>query len=184
MQNNLPFPYTIKRNARSRNLRLTILRDGSVRVTIPKRASMTQAENFLRSRSKWVEEKLNHIKTLPPSPFAHFTTEYYRQHKESARAQLTERLESFATRYGFSYRSIAIRNQKTCWGSCSRNRIISLNYKIIFLPEEIQDYILVHELCHLKEMNHSPKFWALVESIIPEYTQRRNELRRIGVTYH
>lgn len=141
---------------------------------------MTQAENFVRSKSSWVEEKLHHIKTLPPSPFSEFTPAHYRQHKESARKLLTQKLEYFASRYGFSFRTIAIRNQKTCWGSCSRNRIISLNYKIIFLPEEIQDYILVHELCHLKEMNHSAKFWALVESILPDYRQRRSALRAVG----
>jgi predicted metal-dependent hydrolase len=142
---------------------------------------MIQAENFVRSRANWVEEKLRHLQSLPPSPLSQYTPEHYRQHKASARKILTEKLALFATRYGFTYRSIAIRNQKTCWGSCSRNRIISLNYKIIFLPEAIQDYILIHELCHLKEMNHSVRFWALVERIMPDYQARRVALRKVGL---
>lgn len=89
----------------------------------------------------------------------------------------------YAQVYGFSYRAITIRNQRTCWGSCSRKKTLSFNYKLIFLPARVQEYVVVHELCHLREMNHSPKFWTLVSQIIPDYTERRRELRRLGVQY-
>ena len=103
---------------------------------------------------------------------------HYLKHKEDARVLINERAEYFSVEYGFKYNRISIRNQKTRWGSCSTKGNLNFNYKIFFLSPEMRDYIIVHELCHLKEFNHSSKFWALVEEITPNYREIRKEIKK------
>lgn len=94
-----------------------------------------------------------------------------------AKNYLTERTKELAQKYKFRIGQIRIRNQKTRWGSCSTSGNISLNYRLMKYRKEIIDYVIIHELCHLKEMNHSKKFWMLVEKIIPEYKIAKKELK-------
>jgi predicted metal-dependent hydrolase len=96
----------------------------------------------------------------------------------AARRLVGSRLFEFNEVYGFRYARISIRSQRTRWGSASSRGNLSFNYRIIFLPPELQDLIIAHELCHLQEMNHSPAFWSLVEKAIPDYRRLRKELRR------
>jgi predicted metal-dependent hydrolase len=97
--------------------------------------------------------------------------------KHLAKKYLTERIEKLARKYNFIFKQVRIRNQKTRWGSCSTKGSISLNYKLMRYRKEVIDYVIIHELCHLKEMNHSKKFWKLVEEIIPDYKNLKKELR-------
>lgn len=106
-------------------------------------------------------------------------TQHYVANKESARALVLARLEHWNRFYGFSYNRVAIRNQKTCWGSCTSKKNLNFSYKLMFLPEHLMDYIIVHELCHLKELNHGKGFWDLVGESIPEYKSHVRELRHI-----
>ena len=103
----------------------------------------------------------------------------YSKNKELAREILTKKVESFNVHYKLSYNKIAIRNQKTRWGSCSSLKNLNFNYRLIYLPGHLIDYIVVHELCHLKEMNHGKNFWLLVGETIPDYKRRIKELRDI-----
>ncbi|HEY5383150.1 MAG TPA: M48 family metallopeptidase [Candidatus Paceibacterota bacterium] len=96
----------------------------------------------------------------------------------AARALVTERLDYFNRHYGFIYGKVFIRNTRTRWGSCSSRGNLGFNYRIIKLSPHLADYIVVHELCHLKEFNHSPQFWALVAETVPEWKLLRRELRR------
>lgn len=80
--------------------------------------------------------------------------------------------------YGFTYNRIAIRNTRNCWGSCTSLKNLNFSYKILFLPEHLQDYIIVHELCHLQELNHKAEFWLLVAQTIPEYKECIKELKQ------
>ena len=106
-------------------------------------------------------------------------SKHYVQHKELARTFVCERVEVFAREHGFAYKRISIRNTRRSWGSCSELGNLNFNYKVIFLPEVLAEYIIVHELCHLWEFNHSARFWAHVEAILPDYRARRKLLRRV-----
>ena len=103
---------------------------------------------------------------------------HYLQHREMARSLVWQKIAYFQTRYNFAVKKIAVRNQKTRWGSCSKRGNLNFNYKIAFIPEHLADYIIFHELCHLKEFNHSPNFWALVALEIPDYQARKTELKK------
>jgi predicted metal-dependent hydrolase len=106
------------------------------------------------------------------------------KHKEEARRLVAEKLTAWAPISGAAFGKVSIRNQKTVWGSCSKKGDLSFNYKIVFLPPDLQDYLIVHELSHLKEMNHSPRFWALVARCIPNYEAHRRSLRKRGPKYY
>ncbi len=97
--------------------------------------------------------------------------------RHRAKSYLPQRTEILASKYGFVIREVRIRNQKTRWGSCSAFGSISLNYRLMKYRFELIDYVIIHELCHLKEMNHSVKFWKLVEKIVPNYKLLKRELR-------
>ena len=103
-------------------------------------------------------------------------TKHYMKHKEIARAFVLTHLARYAEEHGFEYNRVAIRNSRRSWGSCSELGNLNFHYKIIFLPQELAEYLIVHELCHLRELNHSPKFWAHVESILPNYKECRRRL--------
>ena len=104
-------------------------------------------------------------------------TKHYAEHKELAREFVLARLAYFNEFYGFAYNRVAIRNQKRCWGSCTSLKNLNFSYKLLFLPPHLADYIIVHELCHLVELNHGRDFWALVEKQMPDYKSHVRELR-------
>lgn len=101
----------------------------------------------------------------------------YLTRKEEARALIIGRLEYFNQFYNFVYKRVSVRQQRTRWGSCSRQGNLNFNYRLLDLSPDISDYIIVHELCHLKEFNHSSRFWSLVAQIIPDYAARRAKLQ-------
>jgi len=99
--------------------------------------------------------------------------------RERARRLVYEKLEYWNSYYNFSYKRIAIRDQKTRWGSCSSKKNLNFNYRILYLPEELQDYLIVHELCHVAEMNHGRNYWRLVSRTQPDYKKQGKALRRL-----
>jgi predicted metal-dependent hydrolase len=101
----------------------------------------------------------------------------YLKYKDQALILVKNKLEHFNQFYNFKYNKVTIRNQSTRWGSCSRRGNINFNYKLALLPENLVDYVIVHELCHLGEFNHSKDFWDLVARTIPDFKERRQELR-------
>ncbi|HEY0964560.1 MAG TPA: M48 family metallopeptidase [Candidatus Paceibacterota bacterium] len=105
-------------------------------------------------------------------------------HKEAARELTLARLVHYNQHYKLTWNRVAIRNQRRCWGSCSAKKNLNFNYKILFLPEHLRDYIIVHELCHLVEMNHGKKFWDLVAEQVPHHKQCRLELHALDRKGH
>lgn len=177
--------YEIRESSRAKRLALTVHPDGRVVLTKPKRISIRAAEAFLAKHHEWIEtaiekfikrvEKKGRDQILLPRPRKNSTA--YKEARKTARALVTERLKHFNELYRFTYGTISIRDQKTRWGSCSAKGNLSFNYRIVYLPTELQDYIIVHELCHTKEHNHSERFWTLVERALPEHSRLRKELR-------
>jgi len=109
------------------------------------------------------------------------STKQYLAHKEAARALVHARLAHFNQQYRFTLKKVFIKNSRSRWGSCSSKGNVNFNYRLLFLPPELQDYIVVHELCHLGHFNHSADFWALVAEAAPAYKTLRAELRKIPI---
>lgn len=179
-------PYTLKKSRRARRMRLAVYSDGSVVLTTPVEVSENFAERFLRDKAEWLLSKIsffakfgNAPRTTPWGRHA----DYIKKNKEAARVLIHRKLGELNATYGYRFNRVSIRNQKTCWGSCSRKGNLNFNYRILFLPERTQDYVIAHELCHLAEFNHSKKFWALVAKTSPEHLAIRKELRRSGMGF-
>jgi len=170
--------YTLKQSRRARMPRLTIQRDGGITVTLPWGTRERFAERFMIQKSQWVIDTLDRFAKMPGIPLIKGTKKDYLLHKAFARALAEARVEHFNGIYNFSFNRVSIRNQKTRWGSCSRKGNLNFNYKIALLHPNLADYIIVHELCHLKELNHSKKFWDLVAIAVPDHRTLRAELRR------
>lgn len=111
-------------------------------------------------------------------------TKHYVTHKEEARELVLARLHYFNQHYNLTWNRVAIRNQRRCWGSCSAKKNLNFNYKVIFLPHHLADYIIVHELCHLTHLHHGQEFWDLVEEQLPDYKERLAELRAVDKAGH
>lgn len=103
-----------------------------------------------------------------------------KRYRDAARQRLEERVAFYHARTGGLYTSVTVRDQKTRWGSCSSRGTLSFNYRLIFAPPQVLDYVVVHELCHLTHMNHSKDFWDKVASVMPEYKTYRLWLKEHG----
>lgn len=158
-------------------MRLSIYRDGGFVVTVPRFVGASTAEKFILTKAKWVTDKFDYFKKFTGIHFAPASKKEYALHKEKARVLAASRLAHFNQFYNFKIGKLSIRNQKTRWGSCAKNGNISFNYKIALIPAHMADYIIVHELCHISEFNHSRKFWSLVAQTIPNHTTIRKELK-------
>ncbi len=175
--------YEFKTSTRARALRLSVYPGGSLVVTAPAFVSEGRVEQFIVRKSRWVLEKIEQLKkfvgTFLPVKRSGGKKEY-KLLKNQALAFAQERVAYFNSIYQFKFNRISIRNQKTRWGSCSKRGNLSFNYKIIKLPPHLADYIIVHELCHLGEFNHSRQFWDLVAKVVPNHQALRKELKKTG----
>ena len=170
--------YTLRKSTRAQRMRLAVYPDGSVIVTTPYWFQETAAERFIREKTEWLLSKLIFFKQVERRPVARHTRDEYLAYKEQALALVRKKVAHFAAMQGCRYNKISVKNQKTCWGSCSRKANLNFNYRILFLPEHMQDYIIAHELCHLKEFNHSKQFWKSVGEMVPDYAAMRGQLKR------
>ncbi len=171
--------YLLRLNDRARNIRLTVRPRKLLLVSCPKNIKESIVEDFLVKKTSWIIKKLDLVKTFSYRNKSKYTRKNFLAKKKNALDLIRERVEYFNKFYHYEYKAISVGNQKTRWGSCSKNRNLNFNYKLIFLPSEIRDYIVVHELCHLKEFNHSPEFWKLVSQTTPQYFLLRKKLRNI-----
>ena len=169
--------YTLKRKAYSQ-LKIVVRDDATVMVVAPKMLPHIGIELFLQQKYAWIikqRKRYRSKKTLSPPQGLKQTG--YTACKGRAEKFLRERVHYYNQFYGFSFSQIKARNTSTQWGSCSQDGNLSFCYKILFLPVHLAGYIVVHELCHLKEMNHGPRFWALVKDQMPDYKRRVRDLR-------
>ncbi len=169
-------PYEIKKYKRSKHIRIRVLAGGRVVVSTPWRTPRFLVEQFVANQSSWIAGARAKMVNIVPVQRAGSRAEY-NQHKKEALRVFTARLLELNTHYQLSYKRVSIRNQKTRWGSCSKTGTLSFSYRLLFVAPEVRDYVLVHELCHIAQMNHSPKFWALVAETVPNYKLLRRQLR-------
>lgn len=185
MYNKDSVEYNLIRSAR-KTIAIQVSLDGSVTVRVPNRCSRKAAEEYVRKNKEWIrktrermqekaQERMNFQEWLPE-----WTETDYKEHRELARQVLRRRAEYYAGQMQVSYGRIAVKDQKTRWGSCSSKGNLNFNWRLILAPEEVLDYVVVHELAHRREMNHSQQFWQLVESVLPDYRQRKRWLKENG----
>lgn len=178
----------IKRSRR-RSLEIEISKSKEVIVRAPLRTPNSEIRAFIQEHKEWIQDSLKKAKAQELAYQDHlreigadkpYTEEELLQMKKDAIKILPSRCEYYAPLMGVSYNRIAIKAQRSRWGSCSTKKNLNFNCLLMLCPEEIQDYVVVHELSHLKEMNHSPAFWAEVGKILPDYKKRRRWLRSQG----
>lgn len=167
--------------SKRKTLVIEITRDAQVLVRAPYRMKNADIQRFVEEKREWIEKSIQQIKEKQHKyPIEPFTLEEIKQLAEKAKEKIPPKVAYYASLMGITYGRITIRNQKTRWGSCSEKGNLNFNCLLMLAPEEVLDYVVVHELCHRKEMNHSRKFWSEVEMILPDYKKQRNWLKENG----
>ena len=172
-------PYTLVRSSR-KTISIVIKPTGEVEVRCPKKCSRRDVEAFLISKAAWIQ---GHLEKIAERPAVAVLSEAERKALAKQAAQiLPSKVQHFAAEIGVSYGRITIRSQRTRWGSCSAKGNLNFNCLLMLSPEEVQNYVVVHELCHRKEMNHSAAFWAEVEKYCSDYKLHRKWLKENGAS--
>ena len=152
---------------------------GVVRVTIPRWGSRREAEAFAVRERAWIErqqrKRIEERERRQSAPA--LAPEAERALRQRARTDLPARLLELASLHGLRVDRVSVRNQRWRWGSCSPSGHICLNWRLVQMPDAVRDYVLIHELMHLRQMNHSRKFWKLVAAACPDYQAARAYLR-------
>lgn len=171
-------PLQVIRSAR-RTIAIQIKEDGAVLLRVPSSVTNEEAVMFASQHQDWILSH-RHRAVENQRKKAVYGEVEIREYKKSLRPLLESRADYFAGQLGVSFGRISIRDQKTRWGSCSSAGNLNFNWKLALVPPEVLDYVVVHELAHRLEMNHSASFWARVEQILPDYKKRRAWLKEYG----
>ncbi len=167
--------YKIVRSRR-KTVAIHITSAGEVELRCPLKFPTRECGPIIESRRGWIEKQLAKIPPKMPT----FTPSELADMKKAVLPVLEERVRYFAPLVGVDFGKITVRSQKSRWGSCSRDGNLSFNCLLSQVPEEVIDYVVVHELCHRKQMNHSAAFWQEVERMMPDYRVRRGWLSKNG----
>ena len=166
--------------SRRRTVAIEIKSGGRVIVRAPLRMPDAEIWRFVQEKAGWIHKHLEKVKQTAAQE--KFTPAQIRALTEAAKKDIPERVRRFAPQIGVTVGNITIRHQKTRWGSCSSKGNLNFNCLLMCCPEDVRDYVVVHELCHRKELNHSARFWAEVAKIFPDYSARKARLRKFGNT--
>jgi predicted metal-dependent hydrolase len=169
-----PPPIHFVRMRRARRYVMRVRPDGDLRVTIPRGGSKAEAMRFAERHMAWAERQRARVLEgrRPPS--------VDRQLRTEAAQELPPQLLALAARHGLTVHRVTIRNQRSRWGSCSSRGHITLNFRLMLMPAAVREYILIHELMHLTQPNHSIRFWRLVERACPGFRDAERWLRQHG----
>ena len=174
----IDLPIKLLKKANSKNISMRLKRD-SIEVTMPKYVPYIAAQAFVGGQIQWIRKQIirrqSEVKWLPD-------TSDYKKDKKLARKLVEHKLKHWNKFYDFEWGRVAIRDQSSRWGSCSSKANLNFNWKIVHLPEELQDYIIVHELCHLEQPNHSKEFWSIVCESLPEGKMLRKKLKSYSLS--
>lgn len=176
------YEYVLKRSKR-KSISVEISREAKIIVRAPLKMSVKDIKAFLNSKSQWIDKHLSDAKDKLATMPRKLTEAEKNELRKNAKILITKRVEYFAKLMGVEYKRISVKFQKTRFGSCSTKKNLNFNALIALMSPEILDYVIVHELSHLKEMNHSATFWHEVEKVIPNYKQKRKWLKENGIKY-
>ena len=170
-------PVLFEQSRRARRLNISVKPFKGVRVAVPCGITMKRAETIARAKLPWISRQLLRMRKIEKE------IEYESSiapsiDKETATKQLTTRLKELAAMHGLLYNKVAVRNQKTLWGSCSAKNNISLNMRLVTLDSDLIDYVILHELAHLKIKNHSELFWKELQRLMPEAKEMSMKLKQ------
>ena len=170
-------PVEVRRSRQARRWTLRVPWGGPARLVVPPGTTEAEIERIVAAHRDWIaRERAKHVPRLGLDPAAVSEVDARR----AARELVTMLAEEEAPPLGVSYRRIEVRGQRTRWGSCSTRGTLSFNWRLVLAPFDVLDYVVVHELCHLREPNHSRRFWSLVESRRPGWREQRAWLREYG----
>ena len=165
------------RHPRARRYVIHVRPDGTVRVSIPRGGSKREARAFVGQQQQWIDRRRQQVALENARPRETISPDVEREWRARATRELPVRLLELAEAQGLRVDRVSVRNQRWRWGSCSRSGHICLNWRLVRMPPPVRDYVMLHELMHLKRMDHSPKFWKLVAEACPEYQNARKWLR-------
>ena len=166
--------------SRRKTIAIQIDREGQVIVRTPYGITKRQVEEFLDEKKDWLLQTRQRVEKRKTEQIP-ISEEVRREGIERAKRIFPERTAYFAKRMGVDYGRITIREQKTRWGSCSSKGNLNFNWKLVLLDPELLDYVVVLELAHRREMNHSKNFWKIVEAELPDYRERRRRLKECRI---
>ena len=172
-------PILLERSKKARRINISVKPFTGVRVAVPLRVSYRSAEQFAHSQSDWIKKHLTKIRQNEEM-YKRLTRNLSELDKETARKALIKKIAHLAGEHGFTFNKVTIRNQKTRWGSCSVKNNISLNAKLVRLPEKLSDYVMLHDLLHTRIKNHGKKFWRELDKIVDNAKALRTQLREYG----
>ena len=170
-------PVLFRRSKRARYVNISIKPFVGVRVSVPQSLSFHRAEGFVVSKTGWIQRHLARIKQIERE-YETASNIYAGIDKTEAKRKLICRLDELAGNHGFEYNKVFIRSQKTRWGSCSADNNISLNVMLVRLPDELIDYVILHELIHTKAKNHGKDFWAYLDRFVENAKLLNSRLKR------
>lgn len=168
--------------AQRKTMALKVSEAGTVTVRIPYGVRPEEADRFVEAHVDWIRKRIAECRERAAARPA-YTDREREAGKRLAKELLLKKCRYFAERMGVSYGTVTVREQKTRWGSCSAKGNLNFNWKLVLMPPEILDYVVVHELAHRLQMNHSAAFWAEVGKILPDYRERRQWLKVNGQKY-
>ena len=170
--------------SRRRTLALEVREGGEVIVRAPLYSRKAEIEALVKAHENWIITKYNLMITKQNSKPEHVfpkPEEINAAQLNRIKAKFAERTAYYAGLINVTYNGITVRNQKTRWGSCSSKGNLNFNYRLYYMPEELMDYVIIHELCHRKYMNHSKEFWDEVSRYCPDYAAKRQKLKDYSI---
>lgn len=173
-------PYEVRVSERAQRLRIAIYAEGRVVVTQPHSIDDIATEKYVVSKKAWIYKKLEERQGRSANELKNQDkTSDLAKYKVDAYILARTKVRQWNKLLRFTYSDIVIKDLKSRWGSCSQNGELAFNYRILFLSDELQDYVAVHELCHLQVPNHTGKFWQLVERALPNYQELAKIIRAL-----
>lgn len=170
--------YQVKIIRSKRRTIAVCIKNGEVTVRAPLFYPEYKINEFLHEKKNWIEK---HLLMQKPQEVEKYPNQEIKSLKKIAKPIIIKKVEYFSKIIGVKYNAVSIRAQKTLWGSCTAKKTLNFNCLLLKAPESVLDYVIIHELCHLKEMNHSSRFWALVKKYLPNYKTEKDWLKREGV---